>query len=86
VLDVSGTARPLPPGTVVPNGVLLLDGQVAGHWRRTCTKDTLLVEAVLYRPLAPAESEALDAAAARQATYLNLRPRVATSLLPEPGR
>jgi hypothetical protein len=86
VLDISGTARTLPPGTVVPNGVLLLDGQVAGHWKRTCTKDTLLVEAMLYRPLAPAESEALDAAAARQAIYLNLRPRVATSLLREPGQ
>jgi hypothetical protein len=85
VLDVSGTARALPPGTVVPNGVLLLDGQVAGHWRRTSTKDTLLVEAVLYRALAPAESEALHAAEARQAAYLNLRPRVATSLLAGPG-
>jgi hypothetical protein len=86
VLDVSGTARAFPPGTAVPSGVLLLDGQMAGRWKRTCTKDTLLVEAVLHRPLAYAESQALDAAAARQAAYLNLRPRVATSLLPEPGQ
>jgi hypothetical protein len=85
ILDVSGTARALPPGTAVPNGVLLLNGQVTGRWKRTCTKDALLVEALLHRPLAHAESQALDAAAARQATYLNLRPRVATSLLPEPG-
>ena len=85
LLDVSGTARALPPGTVVPNGMLLLDGQIAGHWRRTSTKDSLLVEALLYRTLAPAEQEALDAAAARQAAYLNLRPRVATSLLPGLG-
>jgi hypothetical protein len=41
VLDVSGTARALPPGTVVPNGLLLLDGQVVGRWKRTCTKDML---------------------------------------------
>jgi hypothetical protein len=86
ILDVSGTARALPPGTAVPNGVLLLNGQVTGRWKRTCTKDTLLVEVLLHRPLARAESQALDAAAARQATYLNLRPRVATSLLPDPGR
>jgi hypothetical protein len=85
VLDVSGTARALPPGTAVPNGRLLLNGQVTGRWKRTCTKDTLLVEAVLYRPLAPAESQALDAAAARHASYLNLRPRVATRLLPKTG-
>ena len=41
---------------------------------------------MLYRALAPAESQALDAAAARLATYLNLRPRVTTSLLAERGR
>lgn len=58
---------------------------MAGHWKRTFTKDVLLVEAVLYRALAPAESKALDAAAARQATYLNLRPQVATSVLAGPG-
>ena len=86
VLDVSGLARALPPGTSVPNGVLLLNGQVTGHWKRMCTKDTLLVEAVLHRPLGYAESQALEAAAARQATYLNLRPRVTTSLLPERGQ
>jgi hypothetical protein len=80
-LDASGAARALPPGTTVPKGVLLLDGQVAGHWRRTSTKDALLVEAVLYRELTPAQSRALDAAAARQAAFLNLSPRVATRLL-----
>ncbi|GLH98102.1 winged helix DNA-binding domain-containing protein [Phytohabitans aurantiacus] len=77
-LDASGAARALPPGTVVPNGMLLVDGQVAGRWRRTSTRDTVLVEAVLYRALTPAESRALDAAAARQAAFLGLRPRVAT--------
>jgi hypothetical protein len=81
VLDVSGAARAFPPGTAVPNGVLLLDGQVAGHWKRTSTKDTLLVEALLYRDLTARESAALDAAAARQATFLNLRPRVAAKRL-----
>jgi len=82
VLDVSGRARTLPPGTIVPNGVLLLDGQVAGHWRRVITKDTLLIEAMLYRSFTATQSAALDAAAARQATYLNLRPRVTTGLIP----
>jgi hypothetical protein len=48
VLDVSGTVRALPPGTALPTGELLLDGQVVGRWKRTRTKDTLLVEAVLY--------------------------------------
>ncbi|MGN9906573.1 winged helix DNA-binding domain-containing protein [Phytohabitans sp. LJ34] len=77
--------RPLPPATSVPNSVLLLDGLVAGHWRRTSTKDTLQIEALLHRALTPAESAALDAAAARQAAYLDLLPSVATRLLDEPG-
>jgi hypothetical protein len=81
LLDISGAARALPPGTAVPNGVLLLDGQVAGHWKRTSTKDSLRIEALLYRDLTPAEAEALDAAAARQAAFHGLRPRVATSRL-----
>ena len=59
---------------------------MAGRWKRTSTQDTLQVDVMLYRALAPAESQALDAAAARLATYLNLRPRVTTSLLAERGR
>ncbi|WP_173067351.1 winged helix DNA-binding domain-containing protein [Phytohabitans houttuyneae] len=85
VLDASGAARAVPAGTLVPNGVLLLDGQVAGHWRRSSTRDTLLVEALLYRALTPPESAALDAAAARQAAFLGLRPSVATSVLDGAG-
>ena len=74
-------APPLPPGTSVPNGAVLLDGLAAGRWRRTSTKDTLRIEALLYRAFTPAESEALDAAASRQAAFLGLRPRVVTRLL-----
>jgi hypothetical protein len=85
VIDASGAARAVPIGTRLRNGVLLLDGQVAGHWARTSTRDTLLVEVQLYRALAPAEAEALDAAAARQAAFLNLRHRVATRTLDEVG-
>ena len=80
-LDVSGAARALPTGTALPNGVVLLDGQVAGRWRRTLTSNTLLVEVVLHRAFSPAETDALDAAAARQAAFLDLRHRVATAVL-----
>ena len=81
VLDVSGAARALPRGTAVPNAVVLLDGQVAGRWKRTPTRDTLVVNAVLHRAFSPAEADALDAAAAGQAAFLNLRHRVVTSLV-----
>lgn len=70
----------LPPGTSLPNGVLLLDGRVAGHWKRTLTRDTLAVEVLLHRAFTPAESAALDTAAARQAAFLGLAARVVTRL------
>jgi hypothetical protein len=81
VIDISGAARALPSGTTVPNGRVLVDGQVTGRWKSTFTKDTLLVKAVLYRAFTPAEVDALDAAASRQAAFLNLRHQIVTSLL-----
>jgi hypothetical protein len=74
-------APPIPPGTSAPKGVVLLDGQVVGNWRRMTTKDTLVLEAVLRRAFTPAESEALDAAAARQAAFLDLRTHALRTVL-----
>lgn len=45
------------------NGVIILDTQVAGHWKRTLTKNEVTVHAALYRPFDAAESQALQGAA-----------------------
>jgi hypothetical protein len=70
LLHASGAARSLPAGQAVFNGVAVLDTQVAGHWRRTLSRDTVQVELALYAPCDAGESRAWEAAAARHAEFL----------------
>ncbi len=81
VLDASGTARASVGDRSIFNHVLILDSQVAGCWKRTLTRDTVSIEAKLYRPLSSAQHEALHAAASAHAAFLGLTARVVTSLL-----
>jgi hypothetical protein len=55
-------------------GIVLLDGQLAGRWKRTVVKASLRVDVALYRPLTGAQSEALAAAAARHGEFLGELP------------
>ena len=71
VLDLSGAARSRPPGTSDFNGVVILDSQVAGHWKRTINKHTVNIQATLYAPFDDAQRQALQAAADRHARFLN---------------
>jgi hypothetical protein len=70
VLDVSGAARSGPRDRTVFNAVVILDGQVAGHWRRTVGRDSVLIEVALYAPFEDAQTAALHAAAARHGEFL----------------
>jgi hypothetical protein len=70
VLDVSGAARSQPPGRTVFNSLVILDGQVAGHWKRTVNKDSVFIEAALYAPFDDAQMDALHAAATRYGEFL----------------
>jgi Winged helix DNA-binding domain len=63
-------------GTFDTNAIVLLDGHIAGRWRRTLTKRSVLIEASFHRPLAGAEKEALQAAAERLGEFLGLTPVV----------
>lgn len=47
----------------LPNGVVLLHGGVAGHWRRATEKDSIRVEVLVYEEPKPGDARALDAAA-----------------------
>ncbi len=58
------------------NGIILLDGQIAGRWKRRRTQRSVLIEASFYRPLAGAEKEALQAAAERLGEFLGATPVV----------
>ena len=52
--------------------VVLIDGQLAGRWRRTATAKALTVEALPYRKLSKREREALEAAAERYGAFSGL--------------
>ncbi|HJS75011.1 MAG TPA: crosslink repair DNA glycosylase YcaQ family protein [Vicinamibacteria bacterium] len=55
----------------------LLEGKLAGSWRRTATKDTVDVEAVPHGRLNGDARRALAAAADRYGRFLGLRGRLA---------
>jgi hypothetical protein len=70
VVDLSGDARVLTRERPVFNHVVLLDTQVAGHWKRTLTKRSVVVEAVLYKPFDDEQTRSLHEAADRHAEFL----------------
>ena len=59
----------------VANLVVLLDGRMAGFWRRTAKTDVVVVEAALLEPLDAARTRALEAEAARYGEFLGLEAR-----------
>jgi Winged helix DNA-binding domain len=80
LLDLSGVARSLRERAVF-NHVVILDGQVAGHWRRTIGRDSVAVEVALYQPFDDARMQALQAAADRHGAFLGLPATVVTTRL-----
>jgi Winged helix DNA-binding domain len=67
------SSRPAIPRTpdLTPHH-LVIDGQVAGGWRRTTTKTSVRIEVSTRRPLARSERRALAAAAEHCGRFLNL--------------
>jgi hypothetical protein len=72
VLDPAHAQRICPGGNGVFNPTIVIDGIVTGVWKRTLTGGALVVEAAPFRPLTPAEDEALGAAAERYGEFLGL--------------
>jgi hypothetical protein len=54
----------------VPVGLVVVDGQLAGHWRRTLGRDDVLVEVLLLRALDDAELSAVHRSAERFGEFL----------------
>ena len=77
VLNLAG--RTLVQDRPVFNGVAILDGQVAGHWKCTLNSGTVAFEVALYEPFDDAQAKALQAAADRQGEFLGLTATVATT-------
>jgi hypothetical protein len=72
LLDVSGNAKSFPKHQTVFNGVVILDSQVAGRWKRTLEKSSVVIDVALYKPFSRAQTKALQAAADRHAEFLGL--------------
>lgn len=72
LLDLGGLAAAAPDKLALPNGVILVDTQVAGRWKRTVRADAVVLEATLYRPFATAETAALQAAADEFGAFLDV--------------
>jgi DNA glycosylase AlkZ-like len=56
--------------------VILLDGRVAGFWKRSVRRDEVVIRAAPLEPLDAAESRALEAEAARYGEFLGLAARL----------
>ena len=59
----ASTARAAWRDRSLPNGVVLLNGGLAGLWRRSVAKNSIRVEVLLYDPPKRADATALEAAA-----------------------
>jgi hypothetical protein len=65
-----GAVHPTRNGMVSPT--LVVDGRIAGTWRRTLGRGGVSVELLPFARLAASERRALDAAAGRYARFLEL--------------
>jgi hypothetical protein len=59
-------------GDILSSHTVVLDGQVVGVWKRTLTKDAVVIEARPFRPLEAAEHHAVVAAAKRYGSFVDL--------------
>lgn len=73
LLDPTGTMKLLPLGTDVFTHAVVLDGRVCGRWRRTLTRNALVIQATLARPFSAQESAALHRAAEQYRLFLGAR-------------
>ncbi|MEU8007292.1 winged helix DNA-binding domain-containing protein [Catellatospora sp. NPDC049111] len=65
----------------VYNGVLIVDSQVAGHWKRTVGRTGVAIETLVYAPLDPDRAAAVQAAADHHGRFLGLPATVTATVL-----
>ena len=71
LVDLSGRAKARPQEHAFSLQILL-DGQIAGSWKRTITKTAVQIRAALLVPFTAAQQKALRAAAEQHAQFLGL--------------
>ena len=66
----------------LPGATVLIDGAVAGHWKRTVRGKKVDIRVVTYDALSAATKRALSAAAAELGAFLGLQPVTAFERIP----
>lgn len=85
LLDMDGSAAYSPTDRAIYVGVVMLDGQLAGHWKRTPGRAGVVIDVQLRIPFDDAQSRALRVAADRHGEFLGLPATLATTAI-ETGR
>jgi len=62
----------IPRNSMLSHHTIVIDGQVAGTWKRTLSRDSVLIELSPFAPLTKARSRAVRAAAEGYAQFLGL--------------
>ncbi len=65
----------------LPNGIVLLNGGVSGHWRRRIEKDSVRVEVLVYEDLTPGDTRELETAARNLGRFMGRQVTVKTRRL-----
>ena len=85
LLDEAGVVpKQTPTERIIYPGALVIDTQVAGHWKRTLTSSKVRIDVAVYRRLNSAHAKALEQEADRLGRFLGLEPSVAATLIPSP--
>lgn len=72
VFDASHTNKVNFRGNILFSHAIVLDGQVAGTWRRTLNKDAVTITSHLFTPLNSDEIRAVTAAANHYGAFLGM--------------
>jgi len=72
VLDPAYAQRICPGGNGMFSPTIVIDGVVTGTWKRTVKGGAVVIETIPFRPLTPAENEALSAAADRYGEFVGM--------------
>jgi hypothetical protein len=71
VFDASHTKKLDPRGNILFNHTMVMDGRVAGTWKRTLKKNTVVIEANPFTLLSKAETRAFAASAKHYGAFLD---------------
>ena len=72
IFDIQHNKKLDPRGYFIFNHVIVLNGLVAGSWKRTMNKNSAVVELHPFRPLTKADEQAVDSAIDQYSKFLEM--------------